>query len=69
MGCISEASDEEYVGVVGSFVNWSEENHLTLNISNTKEPVVDFRRSGRKPTIPITFERDVIKIAESYKFS
>lgn len=42
-------SEEELRGVVGSFVCCSERNHVTLNISKTKEPGKDLRRSRGKP--------------------
>ena len=35
--------EEEYRGLVDSFVEWCEQNHLLLNTSKTKEMVVDFR--------------------------
>ncbi|KAJ8412172.1 hypothetical protein AAFF_G00144390, partial [Aldrovandia affinis] len=52
VGCISEDDEEEYRGVVRSFVSWAEENHLQLNTGKTKELVVDFRRSKKPPRGP-----------------
>ena len=37
-------NDEEYKKEVKSFVTWCEENYLLLNVQNTKELVIDFRR-------------------------
>ncbi len=67
VGCISEDDEEEYRDVVGSFVCWSEENHLRLNITKTKELVIDFWRN-RKPPTPITIQGEEVEIVDSYKY-
>lgn len=51
----------------GSFVRWSEENHLKLNIVKTKELVIDFRRSRKPPTL-ITIQGEEVEIVDSNKF-
>ena len=33
-----------YIHEVKSFVNWCDANHLVLNISKTKEMIIDFRK-------------------------
>lgn len=46
--------EEEYKGLIESFTKWYNSNHLKLNISKTKELVVDHRRT-RSISAPITF--------------
>ncbi|XP_017331588.1 RNA-directed DNA polymerase from mobile element jockey [Ictalurus punctatus] len=67
VGCISEEKEEEYRGVVESFLRWSVDNHLQLNISKTKELIVDFCRN-RKPPTPITIQGEKIEMVDSYQF-
>ena len=44
VGCISGGDEGEYRTLVDNFVEWSEQNHLMLNVSKTREMVIDFRR-------------------------
>ncbi|KAI3371908.1 hypothetical protein L3Q82_006781 [Scortum barcoo] len=44
VGCISRDQEEEYRSVVDRFVEWCGLNHLQLNVTKTKELVVDFRK-------------------------
>ena len=50
VGCISEGQGEEYRALVDNFVEWTGQNHLRLNISKTREIVIDFRR--KRKTVP-----------------
>ena len=43
VGCISEGQEEEYWALVDNFVEWTGQNHLWLNISKTREMVIDFK--------------------------
>ncbi|RXN30264.1 RNA-directed DNA polymerase from mobile element jockey-like protein [Labeo rohita] len=45
VGCITGGDEREYRAVVDNFVTWSESNHLLLNVTKTKELVVDLRRT------------------------
>ncbi|KAJ8365079.1 hypothetical protein SKAU_G00139100 [Synaphobranchus kaupii] len=38
VGCITKGDEEQYRTLVENFVRWSNENHLQLNVSKTKEP-------------------------------
>ena len=49
VGCINGQQEAEYRGLVDSFIEWCSLNHLWLNVSKTKELVVDFCRI--KPTL------------------
>ncbi|MCI4378806.1 hypothetical protein PGIGA_G00220430 [Pangasianodon gigas] len=61
--CISRGQEAEYRNVVDSFVEWCELNHLQLNITKTKELVVDFRRQRNRPN-PISIRGTEVDIVE-----
>lgn len=61
------SAEEENRNVVGSLVCWSELYHLKLNISETKELVLDFRKGGRTLTL-ITIHGDGVETVDSYKY-
>ncbi len=48
-------------------VMWCEDNHLILNVSKTKELVIDFRKKTDKVS-PITINGNPIEIISSYKY-
>ncbi|TWW73111.1 hypothetical protein D4764_15G0005050 [Takifugu flavidus] len=51
VGCVENGQEDEYRDLVESFVRWSRENLLQLNVTKTKEMVVDFRKS-KSPSLP-----------------
>ena len=53
ISCIIDDNEAEYRSLVESFVWWCDTNHLQLNIRKTKELVVDYRRSKKRPPTPI----------------
>ncbi|XP_069037957.1 mucin-5AC-like [Lepisosteus oculatus] len=61
------AKEEEYRGLVSSFVEWCGENHLQLNVAKTKELVIDFRRKRVQPT-PVYIHGRGMEIEDSYKY-
>ncbi|TWW77716.1 hypothetical protein D4764_12G0011060 [Takifugu flavidus] len=63
VGCV-ENEEDEYRDLVESFVRWSRENLQQLNVTKTKEMVVDFSKSTSPPSIS---GKDV-EIVPSYKF-
>ena len=50
-----------------SFVNWCELNRLQLNVSKTKELVVDLRRTW-SPVNPMTMMWADVEIVQDYKY-
>ena len=67
VGCITDGNESEYRTVVDNFVTWSCKNHLQLNVSKTKELVVDFRRS-KGPVTPVTIHGASVDMVENYKY-
>ncbi len=50
---------EEYRGLIESFVTWCNSNHLKLNISKNNELVVDYQRNRKWKEV---------KRVDSYKY-
>lgn len=66
-GLISNMDDGPYLSAVDNFVSWCEDNFLCLNVSKTKELIIDFRR--KKHVIdPITIKGETIEQVDSYKY-
>ena len=42
-----------------SFVDWCDSNHLALNVTKTKEMVIDFRKQTKVPDVIVIKEKDV----------
>ncbi|KAJ0001685.1 hypothetical protein NQD34_001481 [Periophthalmus magnuspinnatus] len=67
VGCISGGDEREYRTVVDNFVTWSEKNYLQLNVTKTKELVVDLRRTKAAVT-PISIHGVSVDVVEEYKY-
>lgn len=67
VGCVRDGQEGEYRSLIEDFVVWSKSNHLLLNISKTKELVVDFRRS-RSPLQPISIDGVDVEVVGTYKY-
>jgi len=66
VGCIREGEAGEYRTLVDNFVEWSEQNHLRLNVSKTREMVINFRRK-KTPSQPLRIRGQVVEEVEDYK--
>ncbi|KAI3355023.1 hypothetical protein L3Q82_017847 [Scortum barcoo] len=67
VGCIREGEEGEYRTLVDNFVEWSEQNHLRLNVNKTREMVIDFRRK-KMPSQPLRIRGEVVEEVEDYKY-
>lgn len=67
VGCITDDNEGEYRDLIESFIAWSNSNHLQLNISKTKELVVDYRRNRRSPA-PVSIQGEEVERVDSYKY-
>lgn len=65
VGCIRDGQEEEYRSVVDSLVELCELNHLQLNITKTKELIMDFRKQAPPPN-PVTIRGADVDIIEDY---
>ncbi|TWW61740.1 hypothetical protein D4764_04G0003870 [Takifugu flavidus] len=62
VGCVENGQEDEYRDRVESFVRWSRENLLQLNVTKTKEMVVDFSKSKSPPSPVCISGKDVEKV-------
>ncbi|KAL0187591.1 hypothetical protein M9458_014690, partial [Cirrhinus mrigala] len=67
VGCITRGDEREYRAVVDNFVTWSESNHLLLNVTKTRELVVDLRRT-KAPVTPTSIKGVSVEVVEEYKY-
>ncbi|KAI4887110.1 hypothetical protein NFI96_003146 [Prochilodus magdalenae] len=67
VGCISRGDEDEYRATVNDFVAWCELSHLQLNVTKTKELVVDLRRDKAQVT-PISIKGVSVDTVEDYKY-
>ena len=66
-GLISKSDETAYRGEVEGMVSWCEENNLLLNVTKTKEIVVDFR-TVKTPTTPLIINDQAVEQVDSFKF-
>ena len=66
-GLISDCDETKYRQSVDDLVSWCETNNLLLNVSKTKEIVVDFR-SNKSPTLPLQINNENVEQVHSFKF-
>ncbi|XP_062867215.1 dual specificity testis-specific protein kinase 1 [Trichomycterus rosablanca] len=67
VGCIRNGLEAEYRKLVSDFVDWCTLNKLQVNISKTKEMVVDFRKL-RPPLAPVTINGAEVEVVDTYKY-
>ena len=48
-GLIGKDDESEFRSQVDNFVDYCDRNYLELNVSKTKELIVDFRRPSKSP--------------------
>ena len=66
-GFVRRSDESDYRHQVDELVMWCSENNLELNVSKTKEIVVDFRR---KTTLisPLTINGSKVEVVDTFKF-
>ncbi len=52
LGLISNNDETAYLGEVERLTSWCQDNCLSLNVSKTKELIVDFRKRQQRPYTP-----------------
>ncbi|XP_048465042.1 uncharacterized protein LOC125485591 [Rhincodon typus] len=67
MGNFKDNNESNYRREMEGLVTWCNENNLSLNVSKTKELIIDFRKKGRKHA-PIYINRNEVERAKSIKF-
>ena len=67
VGCVRNGQEEEYRKLIQDFVIWCNSNYLRLNVTKTKEMVVDFRRS-RPHMEPVIINGECVEQVKTYKY-
>lgn len=66
IGLISKDDDSAFLSQVDSFVNHCDANYLKLNVSKTKEMVIDFRQTSPEP--PLVDKGSSVARVDTYKY-
>ena len=66
-GLISQNAETLYRALVESTVTWCAENNLTLNVTKTKEIIIDYRRNKNDKT-PLVVHNQNVEIVKHFKF-
>ena len=66
-GLISDADEEPFREQIDSLVQWCSDNNLLLNVSKTKELIVDFRKNEPPPP-PLTINGSTVERVSDFKF-
>ena len=67
VGLITDNDETAYREVVRELAVWCQDNNLSLNVSKTKELIVDYRKR-RAEQAPINIDGAVVERVESFKF-
>ena len=60
-------SDNSYFLEIQRFVDWCQANFLTLNVSKTKEIIIDFRLL-KEIHPPVVINEQTVEIVDKYKY-
>ncbi len=60
--------EEKHGPVLDFFLNWCENSNLLLNISKTKEMVINFREKEQSVTHPTLINGEQIQLVTNYKY-
>ena len=66
-GLISNNDESFYRNEVSNLVSWCNNNNLILNVSKTKELVIDFRRDPL-PLVQLQIDGQTVEVVNSFKF-
>ena len=66
-GLISNNDETDYRKEIEHIVNWCEINNLFLNVSKTKEMVIDYRKN-KCPISPLFIKNTEVEQTSSFKF-
>ena len=60
--------ENAYRDEIARFVDWCDENFLTVNVAKTKEVIFDFRIKIPCPLEPISVKGELVEIVEFYRY-
>ncbi len=68
LGLISNNDETAYLGEVERLTSWCQDNCLSLNVSKTKELIVDFRKRQQRPYTPLVISGTPVERVSSFKY-
>ncbi len=68
LGLISNNDETAYLDEVERLTSWCQDNYLSLNVSKTKELIVDFRKRHLRPNTPLMISGTPVERVSSFKY-
>ncbi len=68
LGLISNNDETTYLDEVERLKSWCQDNCLSLNVSKTKELIVDFRKRQQRPYTPLMISGTPVERVSSFKY-
>ncbi len=68
LGLISNNDETAYLDEVERLTSWCQDNCLSLNLSKTKELIVDFRKRQQWPYTPLMISGTPVERVSSFKY-
>ncbi len=68
LGLINNDDEAAYLDEVKRLTSWCQDNCLSLNVSKTKELIVDFRKRQQQPYTPLMISGTPVERVSSFKY-
>ncbi len=68
LGLINNNDETAYLDEVERLTSWCQDNCLSLNVSKTKELIVDFRKRQQQPYTPLMISGTTVERVSSFKY-
>ncbi len=68
LGLINNDDETAYLDEVERLTTWCQDNCLSLNVSKTKELIVDFRKRQQQPYTPLMISGTPVERVSSFKY-
>ncbi len=68
LGLVSNNDEAAYLDEVERLTSWCQDNCLSLNVSKTKELIVDFRKRQQRPYTPLMISGTPVERVSSFKY-
>ncbi len=68
LGLINNNDEAAYLEEVERLTSWCQDNGLSLNVSKTKELIVDFRKRQQRPYTPLMISGTPVERVSSFKY-
>ncbi len=67
-GLINNNDETAYLDEVERLTSWCQDNYLSLNVSKTKELIMDFRKRQQRPYTPLMISGTPVERVSSFKY-